>query len=105
MASPHDVRMRGFAERADVEEVERFLAERTRALEAEAVELLRCTGRVLAEGDAVCLLAITAEAHAAGHFDVLRYGGLSARRGRLGPDQCISCWKAKQLHDWLASKR
>ncbi len=43
-----DVRMRGFAERADVEEVERFLAERTRALGAEPVALGDCAGRVLA---------------------------------------------------------
>jgi molybdopterin molybdotransferase len=43
-----DVRMRGFAERADVEEVERFLAERAKALPAEPVELLACVGRVLA---------------------------------------------------------
>ena len=46
---PRDVRMRGFAVRADVEEVERFLAARTRALAAESVALLDCTGRVLAE--------------------------------------------------------
>lgn len=40
--------MRGFAERADVEEVERFLAEHTRALGAERVALGDCAGRVLA---------------------------------------------------------
>ena len=44
-----DVRMRGFAERADVEEVERFLASHTHPLEAEPVEVLACAGRVLAE--------------------------------------------------------
>jgi molybdopterin molybdotransferase len=44
----HDVRMRGFAERADVEEVERFLAERTAPLAAEPVPLIECAGRVLA---------------------------------------------------------
>jgi molybdopterin molybdotransferase len=44
-----DVRMKGFAERADVEEVERFLADATRALAAERVGLLDCVGRVLAE--------------------------------------------------------
>ena len=44
-----DVRMRGFAERADVEEVEDFLVEHTRALPSEAVALLECGGRVLAE--------------------------------------------------------
>jgi molybdopterin molybdotransferase len=43
-----DVRMRGFAERADVEEVERFLVERTGALEAERVAVEACAGRVLA---------------------------------------------------------
>ena len=41
--------MRGFAERADVEEVERFLEAHSAALEAEEVELLSCVGRVLAQ--------------------------------------------------------
>jgi molybdopterin molybdotransferase len=41
--------MRGFAARADVEEVERFLAERVRALPPEPVALLASIGRVLAE--------------------------------------------------------
>jgi molybdopterin molybdotransferase len=44
-----DVRMKGFAARADVEEVERFLAERARRLPGEVVPLLECAGRVLAE--------------------------------------------------------
>jgi len=44
-----DVRMKGFAERADVEEVDHFLRESTRALEAEEVTLTECIGRVLAE--------------------------------------------------------
>ena len=41
--------MRGFAERADVEEVEAFLGDHTRRLDAEPVDLERCVGRVLAE--------------------------------------------------------
>jgi molybdopterin molybdotransferase len=41
--------MRGFAVRADVEEVERFLAERVRALPPEPVAVEECLGRVLAE--------------------------------------------------------
>ena len=41
--------MRGFAQRVDVEEVEQFLAEHVRALPAEAIDLRRCAGRVLAE--------------------------------------------------------
>jgi len=44
-----DIRMKGFAERADVEEVLAFLAEHARALPGEAVALRDCAGRVLAE--------------------------------------------------------
>jgi molybdopterin molybdotransferase len=44
-----DVRMRGFTQRADVEDVERFLAEHASALESAATPLLDCVGRVLAE--------------------------------------------------------
>jgi len=40
--------MKGFAERADVEEVERFLAAHARALEPEPVAVEACAGRVLA---------------------------------------------------------
>jgi len=41
--------MRGFAERADVEEVQAFLAKAVGCLGPERVELLACVGRVLAE--------------------------------------------------------
>jgi molybdopterin molybdotransferase len=41
--------MRGFAERADVEEVQAFLAEEVARLGPEPVDLLACVGRVLAE--------------------------------------------------------
>jgi molybdopterin molybdotransferase len=43
-----DVRMKGFAERSDVEDVERFLVENTRALEPEPIDVSACAGRVLA---------------------------------------------------------
>jgi len=46
---PRDVRMRGFAERADVEEVEAFLRNNTKPLPSEIVPLLESVGRVLAE--------------------------------------------------------
>ena len=42
-----DVRMRGFTERVDVEDVDLFLREHTSPLPAEAVSLLECVGRVL----------------------------------------------------------
>ena len=41
--------MRGFAERADVEDVERFLVDHTHSLGSEPVPVLACAGRVLAE--------------------------------------------------------
>ncbi len=44
-----DVRMKGFAERADIESVERFLFEHTNSLGRERVLLADCVGRVLAE--------------------------------------------------------
>ena len=44
-----DVRMRGFAQRADVEEVDAFLCDFSQPLDAEPVELLECVGRTLAE--------------------------------------------------------
>ena len=44
-----DVRMRGFSERADVEDVEAFLRAHTAPLGAEELELRACAGRVLAE--------------------------------------------------------
>ena len=44
-----DVRMRGFAERADVEQVDAWLDRETKPLDAEAVPLGECVGRVLAE--------------------------------------------------------
>jgi molybdopterin molybdotransferase len=43
-----DVRMRGFAERADVEEVVRFVAAMTAPLDAEPAAVTACAGRVLA---------------------------------------------------------
>ena len=45
----HDVRMRGFSERVDVEVVEAFLRRQASTLETESVPLLECVGRVLAE--------------------------------------------------------
>lgn len=45
----HDVRMRGFADRVDVEVVDAFLAEHAQPLAGEGVGLLDCIGRVLAE--------------------------------------------------------
>jgi molybdopterin molybdotransferase len=44
-----DVRMRGFAERKDVEEVDRLLTSGSSPLPGESVALLECVGRVLAE--------------------------------------------------------
>ena len=52
-----------------------------------------------------CLISVDTDAHRPEDFDLLRYGILTARRGRLGPEQCINAWTAKRLHTWLAGKR
>ena len=44
-----DVRMKGFAERADVEQVEAWLADATQPLPSETVPLLESAGRILSE--------------------------------------------------------
>lgn len=51
------------------------------------------------------LIAINCDVHREAGFDNLRYGVLTARRGGLTPDRCISTWSARKLHTWLASKR
>ncbi len=56
---------------------------------------------VRAAVDAGALIAINCDVHAEDHFDNLRYGILTARRGWLKPEQCINCWPAKRLHKWL----
>ncbi|HRQ73697.1 MAG TPA: DNA polymerase/3'-5' exonuclease PolX [Phycisphaerales bacterium] len=60
---------------------------------------------VRAAVEAGCLIAINCDVHAAPDFDNLRYGILTARRGWLPPDQCVNCWPAKRLRDWLATRR
>ncbi|MCH2133235.1 MAG: DNA polymerase/3'-5' exonuclease PolX [Phycisphaerales bacterium] len=55
--------------------------------------------------EAGCPVAINTDAHRPEDFDLLRYGVLTGRRGRLGPKQCINAWTAKRLHAWLARKR
>ena len=52
-----------------------------------------------------CQIAINTDAHRPEDFDLLQYGILTARRGRLGPKQCINAWTARKLHTWLAGKR
>lgn len=48
MDRKHDIRMRGFRERTDVEEVEALLASLSAPLPAEPVSVVACAGRVLA---------------------------------------------------------
>ena len=60
---------------------------------------------VKATVDAGALIAINTDAHTPDHFDFLRYGILTARRGWLTPKQCINAWTKQKLHDWLGAKR
>ena len=60
---------------------------------------------VRAAVDAGALIAIDTDAHTPDHFDFLRYGIVTARRGWLTPKQCINAWTKQKLHKWLQAKR
>jgi DNA polymerase (family 10) len=60
---------------------------------------------VKAAVDAGALISINTDAHGPEHFDYLRYGVLTARRGWLTPQACINAWPATKLAQWLESKR
>ena len=51
------------------------------------------------------LVAVNTDAHRPEHFDYLRYGVLTARRGWLTADRCINTWGASKLAEWLKAKR
>jgi DNA polymerase (family 10) len=60
---------------------------------------------VRAAVDAGALISINTDAHGPEHFDYLRYGVLTARRGWLPPEACINTWSPSKLQRWLESKR
>jgi DNA polymerase (family 10) len=55
--------------------------------------------------DAGAPIAINTDAHGPEHFDYLRYGVFTGRRGGLAPEACVNAWPAEALHEWLQSKR
>ena len=59
---------------------------------------------VRAAVQAGALIAVNTDAHGPEHFDELRYGIMTARRGWLGPDQCVNAWPAEKLMKWLRRK-
>lgn len=60
---------------------------------------------VRAAVEAGALIAVNTDAHRIEHFDELRYGIMTARRGWLPPDRCVNAWTAKKLMKWIRSKR
>lgn len=60
---------------------------------------------VKAAVDAGAIIAINTDAHSVEHFDFLRYGILTARRGWLAKAGCINAWPKAKLHTWLKAKR
>jgi DNA polymerase (family 10) len=59
--------------------------------------------RAAVEGGA--LISINTDAHGPEHFEYLRYGVLTGRRGWLTPAACINTWPPAELYRWLESKR
>ena len=60
---------------------------------------------VRAAVEAGALLSINTDAHRPEHFDYLRYGILTARRGWLTAKRCINTWPKQKLQRWLRKKR
>lgn len=55
--------------------------------------------------EAGCLIAIDCDVHRPEHFDNLRYGVMTARRGWLTRDRCVNAWTRQKLLKWLQQKR
>ena len=51
----------------------------------------------------VCL-AVNCDAHKPEHFDLLRFGVATARRGWVGPENVINAWEPERLLHWLSNK-
>jgi len=60
---------------------------------------------VRAAVEAGASVAVNTDAHRAEHFDELRYGIMTARRGWLEAERCVNTWTARKLMSWLRSKR
>jgi DNA polymerase (family 10) len=60
-----------------------------------------CDRHVRLALEAGATIAINTDAHAAEHFDFLRYGVLTGRRGRLTAADCINAWPQAKLLAWL----
>jgi len=90
-----------------IDELVSAAAEHNVALEINAndrrLDLRDAHVRAAVEGGA--LISINCDAHRPAHFDLLRFGVATARRGWLTPDRCINAWDEKKLLNWLRSKR
>lgn len=56
---------------------------------------------VKAAVDAGAMISLNTDAHVPEHFDQLRYGIGTARRGWLVPSGCINCFSREDLTTWL----
>ncbi|MCH7572799.1 MAG: DNA polymerase/3'-5' exonuclease PolX, partial [Planctomycetes bacterium] len=91
----------------DIEKLIEAAVEHDTALEINA-NYLRLDLRdihVKAAVEAGVKIAINTDAHLPEHFDFLRYGVTTARRGWLTPEGCVNAWTKAKLHTWLKSKR
>ncbi len=91
----------------DIRRLAEAAAEHDTALELNANSLrldLRDT-HIRAAVEAGATVAVNTDAHEPEHFDELRYGIMTARRGWLEAERCVNTWPARKLMRWLRSKR
>ena len=87
----------------DMQRIIEAAAKHNTALELNANSLrldLRDT-HVKAAVQGGALISINTDAHVPEHFDQLRFGILTARRGWLTSSGCINCFSQKELSTWL----
>ncbi len=93
--------------RPDMTKLFEAAAEHDTALElnANSLRLDLSDIHVRAAVEAGATVALNTDAHRPEHFDELRYGIMTARRGWLEAERCVNTWSARKLHSWLRSKR
>jgi DNA polymerase (family 10) len=64
-----------------------------------------CDHQVRSALAAGCRIAINTDVHSEAHFDFLRYGVLTARRGGVTRGRCVNAYTADALSRWLHDKR
>ena len=51
------------------------------------------------------MISINPDAHSKGQVGLIEYGVISARKGGLTPDSCLSCYSLEQFSEWVDARK